>query len=263
MPSDTPTGQHVDVNGVSLYVEESGDGPPLVLVHGGTVTSRMWSAIRPLLAEHFRVITPDTRGHGRSTNPTGELTYAAVADDVAALIEALGLDRPFVGGWSDGGQVTLEFGMRHPGAARALVVGGALYDFKSPAYLNSITAMLGSFTPDNIDFEAFEAENVEWIAAMREWHMQRDDQWQSVIDKTLGLWLGYPGLTQAQIASITTPTLVILGDRDEVVPVQVAVDMLNWLPDAELAILPGHTHGRAFAAPDVFVAAVVDYLKRH
>lgn len=74
---------------------------------------------------------------------------------------------------------------------------------------------------------------------------------------------GYPGLTQTQIASITTPALVVLGDRDEVATVQVGLDMLNWLPDAELAILPGHNHGRLIVEPEVFVAAVVDYLKRH
>lgn len=223
----------------------------------------MWFAIGPLLAEHFHVITPDTRGHGRSTNPSGILNYAAIADDTVALIDALGLEQPFVGGYSDGGQVALEIGLRHPGVARALVVGGALYDFKSPAYLDSVQSMLGTHRRDAIDFEAYEAENAAWIAMMRGWHTQHHDQWQRIIQQTVAMWLDYPGLTQAQISSIETPTLLVLGDRDQVVPVEVGIEMLAWLPNAELAIMPGHNHGRAIAEPDVFVAAVVDYLKRH
>lgn len=106
-------------------------------------------------------------------------------------------------------------------------------------------------------------DSAEWIAMMRGWHVQRDDQWQTVIQQTISLWLDYPGLTQTQIASITTPALVVLGDRDETAPVQAELDMFNWLPDAELAILPGHNHSRPILRPDVFVAAVVDYLERH
>src|SRR5215212_11867928 len=100
-------GQQVDVNGASLYVEEHGQGDPLVLVHAGLLSSGSWAGLVPLLAESFRVITFDNRGHGRSTNPSGALSFEQLADDTAALIEVLGLERSVVGGWSDGGEVTL------------------------------------------------------------------------------------------------------------------------------------------------------------
>jgi pimeloyl-ACP methyl ester carboxylesterase len=114
-----------DANGATLYHEQHGAGEPLVLIHGGLATSAMWEPLLPGLVDRFRVITPDSRGHGRSTNPAGTLSYTQLAGDVAALIAALGLERPVVGGYSDGGQIALELGARHPGAAGALIVGAA------------------------------------------------------------------------------------------------------------------------------------------
>src|SRR5215207_165364 len=117
-------GQQIEVNGVSLFVEEQGRGDPVVLVHAGLLSSGSWAGVVPLLAEAYRVSTFDNRGHGRSTNPSSALSYEQMADDTAALIDALGLERPFVGGWSDGGEVALQLGLRHPGLARAVIAGG-------------------------------------------------------------------------------------------------------------------------------------------
>src|SRR5215212_3642358 len=86
--SSSASGRSIDVNGVVLYYKEQGEGDPLILIHGGLVSSAMWQAVRPHLIDGFRVITPDSRGHGWSTNPTGELSYPLIADDVAALIAA-------------------------------------------------------------------------------------------------------------------------------------------------------------------------------
>ena len=79
----------VEVNGATLYYGDQGAGTPLVLVHGGLMSSAMWMPFVAELADGFRVITPDSRGHGRSTNPSGQLSYRQMADDVAGLITAL------------------------------------------------------------------------------------------------------------------------------------------------------------------------------
>jgi pimeloyl-ACP methyl ester carboxylesterase len=110
-----PAGAYIEANGLRVYYEVCGEGEPLLLIHGGTATSQSWTSHLPAFTEHFRVFAPDSRGHGRTDNP---------ADDVAALIKALGLQRPLVLGYSDGGQIALELGMRYPGLARALVLGG-------------------------------------------------------------------------------------------------------------------------------------------
>jgi pimeloyl-ACP methyl ester carboxylesterase len=134
-------GPRVDVTGATIYYEEHGDGAPLTLVHGRLASSAHWQPVVPELAESFRVIRPDSRGHGRSTNPAGELTYARIADDIAALIAALGLERP--GGWSDGGQVTLELGARHAGVAVALIIA-AFPDFDAGGLREAHRALLGA-----------------------------------------------------------------------------------------------------------------------
>ena len=108
---------YIEANGLRVYYEAHGEGEPLLLVHGGIATSRSWAAHLPAFTEHFRVFAPDSRGHGRTDNPAGELDYRVMADDLAALIAALGLQWPLVLGYSDGGQVALELGIRYPGLA--------------------------------------------------------------------------------------------------------------------------------------------------
>jgi pimeloyl-ACP methyl ester carboxylesterase len=114
----TPAGTYIEANGLTIYYEVCGEGEPLLLIHGGTATCSSWASHLPAFTQHFRVFAPDSRGHGRTDNPAGELAYRPMADDVAALIEALGLQRPLVLGYSDGGQIALELGMRYPELAR-------------------------------------------------------------------------------------------------------------------------------------------------
>src|SRR5262245_12073144 len=98
-------GPYIHVNGMEMYYEECGSGPNLILLHGGTGTLHMWNAQLPYFARHFHVIAPDSRGHGKTNNPEGELSYRRMAEDVAVLIQTLGLNKPFVCGYSDGGQI--------------------------------------------------------------------------------------------------------------------------------------------------------------
>jgi pimeloyl-ACP methyl ester carboxylesterase len=93
-----PTGVYIEANGLEVYYEDYGEGEPLLLIHGGTATSQSWAAHLPAFTEHFEVFTPDSRGHGRTDNPTGELGYRVMADDAAALIDALGLAFVMAGG---------------------------------------------------------------------------------------------------------------------------------------------------------------------
>ena len=104
----------IRANGLEIHYRELGQGPPLVLLHGGTLTSGSWASHLPIFAERFRVLAPDSRGHGKTRNPAGHLSYRQMADDIAAFIEALGLEKPMVLGYSDGGQVALELGLHYP-----------------------------------------------------------------------------------------------------------------------------------------------------
>ena len=159
-------GTYIEANGIRVYYEVYGEGEPLLLIHGGTATSRAWASHLPAFTEHFRVFTPDSRGHGRTDNPTGELDYRVMADDVAALVSVLGLQRPLVLGYSDGGQIALELGMRYPGLARALVLGGAQFGF-SEAYLEAVRALLGITGSEEMEPEKLDS----WESpAARRWN---------------------------------------------------------------------------------------------
>ena len=126
-------------NGIDIYYVEAGQGEPLLLLDNAMVsTNPVWTAIPfayaaflGTLAEHFRVIAPDTRGSGKSVHPGGPIPSALLADDVAALIDALGLDRPLICGFSDGGETATLVGIRHPGSVRAIVNHGG-YDLFNP-----------------------------------------------------------------------------------------------------------------------------------
>jgi pimeloyl-ACP methyl ester carboxylesterase len=96
-----------------------------VLIHSGLATGdMMWGERVPALAQYYRVLVPDSRGHGRTNNPAGKLSYGQMADDVAGFIDALGLQRPMILGYSDGAQIALELGLRHPDRVKALGRGG-------------------------------------------------------------------------------------------------------------------------------------------
>jgi pimeloyl-ACP methyl ester carboxylesterase len=260
-----PPGRTVSANGLRVYYEEAGDGPPLILLHGGTATGRMWQPQIPAFAGQFRVLTPDSRGHGRTDNPAGALSYRVMADDLAAFASAVGAHRPLLYGYSDGGQIALEVGMRHPDLARALVVGGAVFRFTDP-YLAWVRAFLGGGDTADVDTVQLERAHPDYVAFLRTAHgtgAGGDDAWKTVLRQCKALWLTPLHYTPADFQRITAPTLVLVGDRDELVPVEEAAAMYRLLPTTELAVLPHAGHEPALGTAGVMTAAVLDFLGRH
>jgi pimeloyl-ACP methyl ester carboxylesterase len=264
MLTGSSSGQAIEANGAVLHYEEQGDGASLILIHGGLASGAMWEPVVPELADSFRVITPDSRGHGRSTNPSGKLSYSLIADDIAALIDALGLDRPVVGGWSDGGQVTLELGARHPGAASALVVGAAYPDFESTGLREAHRELLGADqrgVPDLRQLDADLGESAEEIKAL---HPGGPEQWETLIRQTASMWLDYKGLGARELRAIREPVLVLAGDHDQFVPVELAVVLYRRLRDAELAVCPRLSHDGPSPEHSAALAGLIrDFAQRH
>ena len=151
----------------------------------------MWEQLLPSLIDGFRVITPDSRGHGRSTNPSGELSYAQLADDVAALIAALGLVRPVVGGYSDGGQVALELGARHPDAAGALIVGAAYPEFAATGIRAVNKAFLGADDTGIPNLAQLDINLGDFADLMKARHPGGDEQWRTLVGQSASMWLDY------------------------------------------------------------------------
>jgi pimeloyl-ACP methyl ester carboxylesterase len=248
----------VTAGDLEVHYSERGAGPPLVLLHGGLATAEiMWSPDHVArLAEGHRVLMPDSRGHGRTGNPAGGLTYPQMADDVAAFCAALSLERPVVVGYSDGAQIGLELGLRHPGVARALVLGGVVIS-TPPSYFEMLAGM-GVMGAGDVD-----------VAAMREAFgdslfqrmvVDAHDNWRELLLEVSTLWTTVPAYSDAQLAGIRAPSLVICGDRDRNA-LDDAVRLYRALPHAELAVVPCAPHGAATKA--MFWANVLDFLGRH
>lgn len=254
-------GQYVQANGLNIYYEEYGNGQPLILLHGGTDTSQMWQPFLATFVPHFRVIAPDSRAHGRTDNPNGELSYRLMADDVVALIQALNLTQPLVFGYSDGGQIALEIGMRYPHLTAALVVGAAWYEFSEP-YTKFLKAY-GFDGPGLVDFEKIQRVAPEWVSYLKTRHARTDDSeyWQILLKQISGMWWTPLNYTAEDFKKITAPTLILLGDRDGLIEFRQAVDMYHLIPNAELMVLPNTTH--ISALNDLSMNMVLDFLMRH
>jgi pimeloyl-ACP methyl ester carboxylesterase len=252
-------GQYIQANGLDIYYEEHGQGKPLLLIHGGTLTAESWQPYLATFAKHYRVITPDSRGHGRTSNPTGVMSYRLLADDMVAFVQALGLHKPLIFGYSDGGQVALEVGMRYPELPQALVVGAAWFKF-SEAYSTWVQDLLGDKQSADVDIEKFERENPGWAG----WLMQvyGADNWKTALKQLKPMWATPLNYTPDDFARVVAPTLVFVGDRDSMIPVEEASEMYRLLPDAELAVLPGADHLAAFDKASLAQALILDFLDR-
>ena len=258
-----PAGMHIEANGLRIYYEVHGEGEPLLLVHGGTATSQSWASHLPALTEHFRVLTPDSRGHGRTDNPKGELGYRVMADDVAALVGALGLQRPLILGYSDGGQIALELGMRYPGLARALVLGGTQFRF-SVAYLEDARALLGIAEGEEVDPERLEREKPDLVGYLREahGHVYGPEYWKTYVRQIAALWLTPLHYTYEDLATVSDPVLILVGDRDGACAAE-SPELFRLLYDAELAVAPGSDHSFVETKASLFDALALDFLLRH
>lgn len=253
-------GRYIEANGLNIHYDEQGEGSPLVLLHGGTGSLGNWYEHLPTFAEHFRVIMLDSRGHGQTRNPASELGYDMMADDVAAFAKALDLSKPLILGYSDGGQIALELGMRHPDLAGALVLGGTCYRF-GKQYFEALEGF-GIHNPAVFDVGEMEKAAPEWVEALKVEHARPDDpeNWRTLMKQISALWWDVHDYSAADLAKITAPTLILVGDRDEGVDPEQSVEMYRMIPNAELAIMPNANHGTAFGP--LSWAVVLDFLKR-
>jgi len=259
---NNPSEHFVRANGTDLHYLEAGlpDSPPLVLLHGGLVsTSPLWTPT-PLsynshleaLAESFRVIAPDTRGGGRSKHPSGIISMATLADDVAALIDELDLERPAVCGFSEGGLTTTIFAIRYPGVARALI-NDAGYDALNPnAPVFSMGRVMLGGSPDATATdpdaaEAFFAADPQMTTVfelMKADHDagQGEGHWRTYLEEAFPRLTTWPGYGFTDLDTIDLPTLVMVGDRDHFCSVEEGVETYRHLSQGQLAILPDTGH---------------------
>ncbi len=257
-------GQYVEINGIKIYYEEHGFGDSLVLLHGGGDESGAWAQHIPFLSKKFRVITPDSRGHGRSENNIHPLSYHLMADDTAAMIHKLGLHRPLICGWSDGANIALDLAMRYPDMAQGIICCG-LFTRISDQYRQALKDILCMLAPAVVNFEKLEREAPDLVKEHRAWHsaVYGQDYWKILFKDLSVLFLTPLDYTVADYANIRIPTLILTGDRDEFLPVEEHVETYRLISGAELAIVPAASHMFPVDQVGVFDDIVLAFYHRH
>ena len=267
----------VHANGIDIHYREAGptDSPGLVLLHGALVsTNSLWDET-PLsygshmtaLSERFHVIAPDLRGFGRTRHRgDSQVSMSLLADDVAALVEALSLDRPAVGGFSMGGMVATIMTIRHPGIARALVndAGCDIFDPESKSFVQLRQIFGGNDDADEADPDSVEAafgadpDMSGFLSLIKADHDSAGGPgyWQTMLKHFFEAAQHWPGYGFDDFAKIDVPTLILVGDRDELSPVEDCIRAYRHLPRGRLCVLPDTEHVITAGK----VAAILDFL---
>jgi pimeloyl-ACP methyl ester carboxylesterase len=256
------------VNGLDMYYETHGSGRPLILLHGGLGSGEMFGPALPLLAAKHQVIAPDLQGHGRTADIDRPLDIRLMGDDIAALIDHLGLDQPDLVGYSLGGGVAFQTAVRHPAKIRRLVSCSA--HLRSDAIYAEMRVQQGQVSADAIEFmkDTPMYELYQRVAP-------RPEDFPRVLDKLGALMANDFDFTE-EVSGLQVPTLVAAADADMAPPSHyVEVFQLldggvrdgGWMGEGRpkgghaLAILPGHTHYDVGQSP-LFAATALAFLDR-
>ena len=219
----------VVANGVAHHYEEHGSGPVVMLLHGGLESSASWDLQVPALAEAHRVVLVDRRGHGRTADVAGPISYALMRDDTIACIEALDLAGAHLVGWSDGGIIALLVAIARPDLVGRIVTIGS--NASDDAYTPAARTLLGRGSPmlDLIrpDYDAVSPDG--------------SDHWPVVLEKVQTMWWDDPLDFRSELGGIGHPTMVMSGD-DDCIDLGHSVDMFRRLPHGRLAVVPGASH---------------------
>jgi pimeloyl-ACP methyl ester carboxylesterase len=235
------TGRTLALPDIEMYVEERGlqrgGEAPLLLLHGFTGCGGDWKHVFDLdaLARRHRLIVPDARGHGRSTNPGGAFTHRACAADLIALLDTLELPRVRAIGMSLGANTLLHVATTARERIDAMVLVSATMYY--PAQARALMRQAG---PEN-------QPPAEWTS-MRARHAHGDDQIRALWRHAAGFADSHDdmNLTPPLLGTVTARTLIVYGDRDPLYPIEMAVEMYRAVPRAALRVVPGGGHGPIF-----------------
>ena len=215
----------IEVNGVRLYYAVEGEGRPVVLIHGNGESHALFSTqIRQLADAGYKVYAPDSRGQG-ANEPLSEYHYADMAEDMYCFIQKLGLERPALYGFSDGGIIGLLLEITHPGTLGIMALSGA------------------NLTPAGVD-PAFKA------------------QFEGRDDPLIRLMFTEPDISPEDLKTITIPVLVMAGSNDLILPEETKT-IAGSLPGSELVIIDGADHGSYIVGSETAGERLIPFLKKH
>jgi pimeloyl-ACP methyl ester carboxylesterase len=259
-------GQYADVNGINLYYEIHGAGRPLILLHGGLGSGEMFGAVIPVLAERHQVIAVDLQGHGRTADIDRPIDPRFMADDIAALIDHLELNKPDIVGYSLGGGVAMLTAAHYPSKVGKLVA--ASINIRPDAIYAEMRLQQGQ-----VNAEAAEFMKDTPMYQLYQRVAPRPEDFPRLLQK-IGETMGNDFDYTEEVLSLQAPTMIVAGDAD-MAPPNHHVEIFKlldgglrdggWLGEGRpkgghaLAILPGLTHYNIFSSP-LFAAVTLAFL---
>jgi pimeloyl-ACP methyl ester carboxylesterase len=260
------TGEYAEVNGLNLYYETHGTGRPLILLHGGLGSGEMFGPILPALAANHQVIAPDLQGHGRTADIDRPIDIRLMADDIVALIDHLGLDKPDLVGYSLGGGVAYFTASKYPEKVGKLVMAAAnirrdAIPAEMLAQQGQVTAAAAEFMKDTPMYELYHR-----VAP-------RPEDFPKLLDK-IGASMSKDFDFSDEVRALKVPTMLVAADADMAPPSHYveAFKLLDgglrdggWMGEGRpkgghaLAVLPGLTHYNLAASP-LFAAVILEFL---
>ncbi|WP_432561222.1 alpha/beta fold hydrolase [Kineococcus sp. SYSU DK003] len=246
-PTTDPRAGYVDLDGVPTWVERSGpqDGTPVVLLHGGMLDSRTFATNLARLREQHPVVTADRRGHGRTPDAPGPISYDLMARDTVTLLETVCRTPVHLVGFSDGAVVALLVALRRPDLVHDLVL------------VSGVFAREGWLVAPDPDAPTDVPQVL--VDAYAEVSPDGRDHFGVVAAKLAQMSSEDLGVTPADLSRLTCRTLVVSAD-DDIVPLEHTLELYRSLPDGDLAVVPHTSHALLTERPDLLLQLVREFL---
>ena len=249
------------INGIDLYYEVQGKGPAVVFCHGVGGNHMSWWQQMPVFAQRFTSIAIDHRGFAGSSVPADGPYAEVFADDLAGLLDHLGIAEAFLVGQSMGGRTVLNFARRYPNRVRAMVMAATMANIRTPE-LDQLRRKVREGQPkDRLRLalsEQFWNDRPQLgylYKLIRDRNQQRPREF---------LWRdNTPGCPGEQVALVETPVLYIVGGEDRIAPPPVVRKAFDLFPNARWQEFPGAGHSTYFEQPQAFNETVLEFFERH
>ena len=250
---------YIAIRDLSLYYEEAGSGIPVILLHGATGSidppNGGWSRFMPTLAHQYHVIAIEHRGHGRTNNPQGYLTYSMIADDIVEFILKQQLSSAHILGISDGAIVALHLAMFYPERVQSVVALGANY------WNDDQVREANRFA----DLDRIDREHPTWVEEIRRIHDRHKypGYWRELLRQLAENLAVNPQYTVADLERISVPTLLMAGEHDLWANLDQMYTMRRSIPGAEMLIVNNGGHLINLSHPHIVEPVISDFLQRH
>ncbi len=261
----------IQANGIQLYYEQHGwdkDAEVVVLSNGVLMSTASWALQVPVLAKHYRVLVYDCRGMWQSDHPAGPYSMEQHADDLAALLDALHIERAHIAGISYGGEISLIFGYKYPQRTLSVITSSAVsqVDPLLRGIIDSWTAAARAKDPE-LFFQITYPTNFSeaWIAANQAALDGARTRYRALdFDAVLDLLLSFSCLNiTAELKHITAPTLVIVGEQDILKPRKYAEIIAREVPKSEFVVVPNSGHAVCWEQAGLFNTLILGFVAKH